>query len=88
MDSARTVKLSPTKVHVCQHCNSLFQNASAELNAYITAVEQRFGHQAAKRAGGHWVDLLEQSGALNGDARSELRRITILAASHLADAMT
>jgi hypothetical protein len=88
MDSSYAVKFVPTEVHECQRCNWLFQNASAELGAYIAAVEQRFGHQAAERAGKYWVDLLERSGAPNSDARSEFRRITILAASHLADVIT
>lgn len=88
MDRQGAVDFFPTEVHVCRRCNSLYREASAELSAYIAAVEQGFGHKAAKRAGELWVDLLERSRALDGDARSEFRRITILAANHLADAMS
>jgi len=88
MNSMGAVDFAPNEVSICQRCNSLFQNASAELSAYIAAVEQRFGRQAGASAGHHWVDLLEQSGSLDNNTRAELRKITILAARHLADLMT
>ena len=88
MDVQGVIDSVPAEVPACRRCNSLFQAASAELSAYIAAVEQGFGQQAAKRAGEVWVDLLERSSTPDGDARSAFRRITILAANHLADAMT
>ena len=87
MNSPDAVDVVPNEVSVCQHCTSLFLSASAVLGAYIAAVEQRFGSETAKYAGSYWVDLLEQSAALNNDARSEFRWITILASAHLADLM-
>ena len=87
-DSSGEVNFVPTKVSVCLRCDSLIQNARAELGAYMAAVELQFGHQEVERAGCRWVDPLEQSMALDSDVRSEFRRITILSASHLAGSIT
>ena len=88
MNSLGQVALVPNEVGMCQHCDSLLQDATAELSAFIAAVELRYGHQVAERAGVHWVELLEQSSALKSDTPSEFRTITILAATYLADLMT
>src|SRR5579871_2344009 len=83
MSSSRAVDFVPSEIGGCPHCNSRLQDARAELAAYMMAVEQRFGRQAAELAGAQWIDLFEQRADSNREARSEFRKISILAASRL-----
>jgi hypothetical protein len=84
MSLVNQVTVDPTGVGTCLDYSSILAHGTAELGAYMAAVQQQFGRQAAEKAGSRWVDLLEQTWAPDGDVREGFRRITIHAASYLA----
>jgi hypothetical protein len=59
--------------------------AEEELAAFLSAVDRNYGPAKVRRAGEYWVDALEAA-ALKSDASvRDWRRVTIMAASRLAD---
>jgi hypothetical protein len=70
-----------------QDPTSFVSTAEKELGAFVAAIRQRFGADAALLAGGYWIEAFEA--AIPGSQRSQRdwRGITILAASRVATHM-
>lgn len=58
--------------------------AERELGAFLGAVRQRFGVEAARRAASYWMEAFEATDITCENARAGLRKVTIAAASCLA----
>lgn len=52
--------------------------------AFVRSVQKKFGSETARRAAGYWLEAFESATWTCGQAGSALKRITIAAASRLA----
>jgi hypothetical protein len=78
---------STEKFDASAHCVDHFLAAEHELAAFTTAVRKTAGEDAAGRAAEYWLAELDQISTAklsSGSRRPEWRRISILAASRLA----
>jgi hypothetical protein len=64
--------------------SALIAMAERELGAFLSAVHEKFGPEAAPRAGKFWLEAFEAANQPTNQTHPDWRRITIAAASRLA----
>jgi hypothetical protein len=67
-----------------EDASSPLAGAEREMGAFLRAVGRRLGPEAARRAANYWIEAFESSAGYCGRPGSVWRRITIAAASRLA----
>jgi hypothetical protein len=65
-------------------CDALVIEAQREFGAFVTAVMSLYGPELARRAGNHWLDVLESSETMPMPVSLPYRSVTVQAASRLA----
>lgn len=68
-------------------CAKLILDAETECGAFMSATNQLFGQEVARKAVGLWVEELEERPKCFRGRDSDWRNVTISAASRLADLM-
>ena len=63
--------------------SALMAMAERELGAFLSAVHEKFGPEAAPRAGKFWLEAFEAAPRSLKPAHSDLRTVTIAAVSRL-----
>ncbi|HEX4019880.1 MAG TPA: hypothetical protein VHX63_01945 [Acidobacteriaceae bacterium] len=75
---------TPAKQKLVGSCASLFHAAEKEMTAFVYAVDQLFGAESSWRAAEYWIEQLETIHSPGNPSVSDLRHVTIAAASRLA----
>jgi hypothetical protein len=86
MDCLRVLPAATNRRQMNDSCAQLILAAEIECSAFMSATKQLFGQEMTLRAGDLWVRALEADSSFRCH-HSDLRLITILAASKLADLM-
>jgi len=63
---------------------ALIAGTEQVMSAFLCAVQRRLGPEAARRAAGYWIEAFEAATWNCGQAGLALKRITIAAASRMA----
>lgn len=86
MDCLTVLPAATNRRRMKDSCAPLILAAEIECSAFMSATKQLFGHDMTLHAGDLWVRALEEDSSFRCQ-HSDLRLITIIAASKLADLM-